>query len=681
MDERTTRKRVQETNSHLDVGNKRQRSISPSPAHTSYPGVREAQGATTRVAAGISPPPPHPHPHPLPPDTNTFGDDDCQAWGGLNRFNEAMSLGPSTNWDQHQYEALAATATLGFAVPSHNINPHFAPPLANVPQHGSMSYTGVHAHAHANAQPMNALGHFAPVATVAGFNNGFTGGDFIAYPHEPLHSSTFPPWIRYNEPLYEETQEPPLDPTVVNHHGRPTNVVGRSGPRGYTAALGDRRRADRIRRIRGRLCNKDREETKNTRQLRACIRCRFQRIRCIPDPSKAETEYCVCCKKVLSLETKKVIHRIPCLRWRLNDIVLFRVGGLELTKRWKGVSVQNLRLGDWADERVVTISICITTLLCKPLSLNVRRFRPCSNDTLYRHWKRKDTDPPMVINLPSYALADVNATSLEYQQFIEQNAEEAIRRFTNDPTVNEIVRWTFSVALSHCNKMADKDLNTKGNPVKLFTSYFRLWFAARFSMGSAYITNGHENLEGNAYPPMYHGKHYIPRMITAQFDSIGYKDVLADLRKKVLDELWVLMQKRRSKTFFSVYLTVFMMLYEITVTCQDRHRRAKEQGLKTYYDLEEVVANLKLGADILLAHWHYYKTDIDPLALHEDAVARYFGPDNPEEVNLLMKTCQKYSDMEEKPLSQVGWEQDPLQLASRMFEQDWKPFHFHNRGP
>ncbi len=69
-------------------------------------------------------------------------------------------------------------------------------------------------------------------------------------------------------------------------------------------------------------------------------------------------------------------------------------------------------------------------------------------------------------------------------------------------------------------------------------------------------------------------------MITAQFDSIGYKHVLANLKREVLDELWLLMQKRTDATFFTVYLITFMMLHEISVACQDRRRRAREQGLK-----------------------------------------------------------------------------------------------------
>ncbi|KAK5632815.1 hypothetical protein RRF57_008531 [Xylaria bambusicola] len=470
--------------------------------------------------------------------------------------------------------------------------------------------------------------------------------------------------------------------------------MGGSIPSAHRVTAGEEK-APRPRRPRGQLLPKDREETSNTRKRKACIRCRMQKIRCIPDPSKPETECCLCCRKVLLLETKKVIHRIPCLRWNLNEAVLFRVGGLGLTKRWAGVSVENIQHSDWADERIVTIYMGITTLLCDALPLKVRRFKPNSTDVQHRYWQSKETEPPILINTPAYALADVDAASLDYRRFIGMNAEEAIRRFTQDPKVDYHVRWTFMMALAHSAKVANKGFGkTKGDPVKLFRSYFRLWLASRFTIGTAFITSGHEALEGSTtyHPP--DGKHFVSRMITAQFDSIGYKHVLAKLKRDVLEELWLLMQKRTEATFFTVYLVVFMLLHEIAVACQDRRRRAREMRLQatscsslvipllfyayatsgeTYYDLEDVAAKIQHGADIILGHWHYYKGDLDPLTMNEGSKARVFGTEYEQEIKLLEETCQKYSDMKKVSRNEMGWEQDPLHLVSLMFERNWQP--------
>ncbi|KAJ8108588.1 hypothetical protein ONZ43_g6378 [Nemania bipapillata] len=374
----------------------------------------------------------------------------------------------------------------------------------------------------------------------------------------------------------------------------------------------------------------------------------MQKIRCIPDPGKPETENCVCCRKVLVLETKKVIHRIPCLRWNLNEVVLFRAGGLGFTKRWSGLCVENIASSDWADERVITIGVCVSTLLCDPIPLKVRKFKPNNTDIQHRILKVTDTDPPVKVPVPSYALADVDATSEEYRCFVKQNAEEAIRRFVADPTVSDCVRRTFAVALRHAARAAKRDFGkAKGDPVKLFRNYFRLWLASRFTIGSAYVTYGYENIDKKGGSYAFGGKQFIPRMITAQFDSIGNKHVLAKLKREVLDELWLLMQKRTDSTFFTVYLIVFMMLHEVSVACQDRHRRAKEQGLKTYYDLEDATAKIKHAADIILGHWHYYKGDLDPLAMSEASLVRAFGAESIEEIRLMVASCHQYEEMTE----------------------------------
>lgn len=98
-----------------------------------------------------------------------------------------------------------------------------------------------------------------------------------------------------------------------------------------------------------------------------------------------------------------------------------------------------------------------------------------------------------------------------------------------------------------------------------------------FTLGSAYVAEGYENIEAST-PPCE--RQFVSRMVTAQFDSIGYNHVLMKLKREVLDDLWLLMQKRTDTTFFTVYLIVFMMLHEVSVACQDRRRRAMEQGLK-----------------------------------------------------------------------------------------------------
>ncbi|KAI0117963.1 hypothetical protein GGR51DRAFT_545843 [Nemania sp. FL0031] len=619
---------------------------------------------------------------------------------------------------------------------THSIAPLLPPSSVSYLSH-PMSYTATDTHTRAHTQSTNLMEPFSPVSDVADFHPGFTNADFgvsgvpfdnalvdapgtPAFPHGKPHASELlDPAPKFPGAYYHPVHTPIVNNYVSDDvfrllsnggpwyeggapgtslelapvsHFSPQNrllLAGElrleSGPELPTAAapggaishspklLSGGDKPERPRRPRGQLLPKDREETNKTRKWKACIRCRMQKIRCIPDPGKPETENCLCCRKVLVLETKKVIHRIPCLRWNLNEVVLFRVGGLGFTKRWVGVCVENIPAGDWADERIVTIGVSITTLLCDPIQLKVRKFKPNNTDVQHRYWKYRETEPPIIVTVPSYALADVDSTSEEYRGFVKQNAEEAIRRFAMDMSVNDYVRQTFSIALRHGARAAHRDFGkAKGDPAKLFRNYFRLWLASRFTLGSAYVVYGYENMERKPQPSAYSGKQFISRMITAQFDSIGYKHVLVKLKREVLDELWLLMQKRTDTTFFTVYLIVFMMLHEVSIACQDRRRRAKEQGLKTYYDLEDATAKIKHGADIILGHWHYYKGDLDPLAMSEASLIRAFGVDCIEEIRLMVATCQKYQETKTRQRNEADWE-DPLYLVAQMFEPNWRP--------
>lgn len=63
-------------------------------------------------------------------------------------------------------------------------------------------------------------------------------------------------------------------------------------------------------------------------------------------------------------------------------------------------------------------------------------------------------------------------------------------------------------------------------------------------------------------------------MISEQFYNLQYERILVPYRKQVLEELNKMVTGKEPRHFYTVYLTIFMLLYETEVTCADRHRRA-----------------------------------------------------------------------------------------------------------
>ncbi|KAL7624808.1 hypothetical protein AAE478_004022 [Parahypoxylon ruwenzoriense] len=392
-----------------------------------------------------------------------------------------------------------------------------------------------------------------------------------------------------------------------------------------------------------RLKLEEREATSKTRKLK-----------CREDPENPRDKDCLTCRGV-KLESKKVIHRLPCLRWKLAEIVLFREGGLNLTKRWTGVRMKDLGPKDWASAEVRRIQV---TIGCRrfPLELSVRRFHPNSLDVTWKHW----VDPKgnkRRIDIEPFALADITKTAREYDEYVYMYACLAVREYTQGDKVDVVVRKTYDAALRYVLKLDKHPLQLKGddvNPLHFLNQYFRLWFAIRNTLGSAFIV-GPDTLEMLPIDDEdcpYHGTVSIPRMIPAQFDSLAYEKILTPLRKQVLEGLWRMIGSKSPHHFFTIYLTVFMFLHEVSVTSADRLRRARDNKIESHrYDLASFVERLQEGANIVLSYWHYYKRDVNPLMMDtENKKKAVWGELSPDEVELLAETSRAYKEKGEARL-------------------------------
>jgi len=124
-----------------------------------------------------------------------------------------------------------------------------------------------------------------------------------------------------------------------------------------------------------------REETGNTRKLKACVRCRMQKIRCVindSDPSGV----CRTCQAV----SKQKIYTLPCVRYKITECTLYRTGkapGLEFTFRWPVMKLKDI--SKWASTEVRNIQIQ-SDVSPVPLQLSVKKFVPMPRDSLHRSW-------------------------------------------------------------------------------------------------------------------------------------------------------------------------------------------------------------------------------------------------------------------------------------------------------
>ncbi|KAI1499551.1 hypothetical protein F5X99DRAFT_273021 [Biscogniauxia marginata] len=473
---------------------------------------------------------------------------------------------------------------------------------------------------------------------------------------------------------------PFLDGEPLNHdplsvtHETSADASTSSSPEGSPGV--DRPERQRRRRLEGTY----REQTGQTRRWKACIRCRMQKIRCKPDLENPEKGDCLTCRSI-SQESKKVIHRLPCLRWKLTETVLFREGGLDLTTRWTGVKVRDLGPKDWVEDKPRSISISLG--LCNvSMVLSVKKFQPIRGDVTWRDWVDSNREAHRT-DIEPYALANINQAAQEYLTHVNDNATDAIRRYGTNSCVDSLVRKTFMAAHRYATENNTKYHKLKAedvDPPEFLRTYFRLWLASRYTIGSAYIDSEDKlDMASDPHPDYpYRGKVSVPRMVTAQFDSFGYSYVLAPLRKRVLENLWRMIASKNQQHFFAIYLTVFMMLHEVSVTSRDRKRRAQHTRKNSRYDLAPFVEKLQEGANIILSHWHYYKRDFDPLADGSGSNEKTgWGTASHTEIQFLAESYREYKNrenmrVERQPLEKMTWEDD-LYFVSQMFEENWQP--------
>ncbi|KAJ2903846.1 uncharacterized protein MKZ38_009229 [Zalerion maritima] len=410
-------------------------------------------------------------------------------------------------------------------------------------------------------------------------------------------------------------------------------------------------------------------ETNMTRRLKAC---------CQRDPDDRDGT-CKTCKTV-SPNSKKVIHKIPCLRYKLTETVLYREGGLQLTKRWESNSLQIHNVGDWVTSASEIRTIELTLGICdEPIRLKVRKFAPKDGDVVHRHWvdgalkKKKELQP--------YALADVGATAKYYHDYVGKNCVDSFLKLAanKDP----LIQKTYQMAVRHYRNlvlMENSELGRMDDPeIKFLHDLFRLVFAMRHTVGSSWICGIDKlDMEPEAKDTTYplYNKVSTPRMILAQFDSINALKVLQPLRSKLLARLEEWVSSNRPTYWFTIYLSYFILLHEVSLACEDRYRHAIANSAGMRYTIPNFVTDLQYGANVMLAHWQYYKKDIDPLNL--DIRAREKSQLNFLDAEQLMFIVQSHREAAKMQsdfdyIRETDFWEHPYFYVSQMFEIGWSP--------
>ncbi|KAH8910665.1 hypothetical protein BR93DRAFT_934273 [Coniochaeta sp. PMI_546] len=409
-----------------------------------------------------------------------------------------------------------------------------------------------------------------------------------------------------------------------------------------------------------------REKTAHTRRIGSCIRCRMQRIRCNLDPENEEGP-CLTCKKVATNR----VWRLSCLRWKITDVRLFKPGqvkGLEWTNRWKDSVVDDI--GSWAasDTKVIRVTEGYTGQF---IELRVRKFHPQKGDSLERSWVSNGVKKSVPI--PPFAIVDMEAAKGAFDSYIKKGLVECCKRLLGP---KEKLLWrTYAVGM----KMMG-DTSTDDKEKELLNNTLDLWMSVRLTTKSFEIV-GQEtlgmdrNLIKDRANPL-HGRIPLPPVMGAQIDSVLIHQIQPSLRRKTLEDLQRMTQEKKQKTWLTTYIVTFILLHNIALITRHDAEYARKHGMKTRFAREDKVKEYNLGANTLLAYFHYCNKGIYPfsdecrdqdlqtLAALDDWAIRF------------VHDTRRYAAEHKRQWEEI-WESDDYEneyyYVSQLFETNWQP--------
>ncbi|KAM7220078.1 hypothetical protein V8F06_004592 [Rhypophila decipiens] len=431
---------------------------------------------------------------------------------------------------------------------------------------------------------------------------------------------------------------------------------------------------------RGAFSEAKRKETENTRRNKACFRCRNQQIRCEPDYHDPKG-WCIPCKKVVLATSKKIIHKLPCFRVKITTAVLYRsslrggsLSGGDTVTPPKRFELPPLSSGRGKNgHRTINITFGIGK---EPITLEVSEPKSRAGESPEKG-SGEDGAAKLRKELPSFDLVDSKWTAEWIHAYIERHAfeQETLDLVLQDS--HPLIQETYREALLHCQRLtaSDESHKEKHEREKFMRDLIKFWFAMRHTIGSSWVCEKEASGigTGTQTPASGVGKLLTPGPIAAQFHSLVSEHILngqSGLRTAVLHQLEIMLARNKPADWYTVYLAVFILLHEISVTTKDQNDDSMARLCNARYSQPEFVQDLHHSANIIIVHWHYWRRNVNPLTI-ENHRASPLSHLSDSEFNFVVdshKTMDSMSDDIEAMRKQDKWEHE-LFWISKMFGQ------------
>ncbi|KAI5861841.1 hypothetical protein GGS23DRAFT_134284 [Durotheca rogersii] len=411
--------------------------------------------------------------------------------------------------------------------------------------------------------------------------------------------------------------------------------------------------------------NDAREKTAETRRIGSCIRCRMQRIRCETNPSD-KFGACLTCLKMSNVK----VWRMPCLRYKITDVKLFKPGqvkGYEWTRRWvEGIPDD---ISQWASSETKKVQVT-EGYTEKPVELSVRQFVPQEGDALERSWVHNGTRRR--VRIPPYAIVNLEETKGKYTDYIKSGLPECCKKVLSSK--DRLIFLTYGAAIK-----ASRDPSIDPKESALLKKALQLWMAIRLTTKSTIIV-GEETLGMrrdimDETSPL-RGCIPLPPVMGAQIELVLIHQIQSSLRREMLENLQSMTQANKHQTWFTTYLITFILLHNVALLCQHDAGYARKHGIKGRFAREEMVREYQMGANILLAYFHYCNKGVYPFSAeckeHDLATLAELDDSKVKFVQFTRANVDKQKKLWAKIRQTDDYEND-FYYISQLYEENWTP--------
>ncbi|KAJ2970781.1 hypothetical protein NUW58_g9594 [Xylaria curta] len=375
---------------------------------------------------------------------------------------------------------------------------------------------------------------------------------------------------------------------------------------------------------------------------------------------------CLTCLRVSNVK----VWRMPCLRYKITDVRLFKPGqvkGHEWTRRWmEGVADD---ISHWAstETRKVRVTEGYTE---NAVELRVRQFVPQEGDSLERSWVYNGVRKRVTI--PAYAIVNLEEAKNAYSSYISRSLPECCRKILLGK--DRLLGATYAMALR-----TTRDPAVAENEKELLKKALQLWMAVRMTTKSTVIV-GEETLGMtpdimDETSPLQ-GKIPIPPVMGAQIELVLIHQIQSSLRREMLENLQTITQANKQHTWFTTYLITFILLHNVALLCQHDAGYARKHGMKTRFAREDMVREYQLGANVLLAYFHYCNKGIYPFSAEckEQDLTTLAALD--ESRAQFIKQTKSHVEKHRKSWAKLRESNDyenDFYYISQLYEENWMP--------